>query len=177
MLDRLYAWLKRYSTWPVFTLLLFLFLLCSQGFQWRREVLGAEAHLLDVRMGYSPAQAVELLGALGPQGRGLYGLTEVTLDLVFPFLYGGMIASLLVNLVRGARVKYLLLLPLLTGLFDLLENATIAYLAWTFDGRESPLMWAASALTSAKNVLAILSVLAVLAVAGLALRPQPASPG
>src|SRR5574341_471455 len=89
MLDRLHAWLKRSSTWPVFAILLFQFLLANQGFQWRREILGYEVRVLDVRFGYRPQEAVDLLNTLGPNGRSLYALTEITLDLVFPFFYSG----------------------------------------------------------------------------------------
>ena len=80
---------------------------------------------------------------------------------------------MLLNLAGGPRVKYLLLFPILTGVFDLLENSAIACLAWTFDGAQSPLMWAASALTVTKNLCLILSVITVLIATGLALRPQP----
>src|SRR6478752_157815 len=80
--------LERLATWPAVTLLFVLFLLCSQGFELRHKSLGFENPGLDSRFWYSPEEARDFFEAIGERGRRLYAITEVTLDLAFPLVYG-----------------------------------------------------------------------------------------
>lgn len=173
MINAFHKWFARLSTWPVMALLFIAYLLCTQGFSARHAALGYELRLLDVRFGYTPEDARRLFEALGASGRNLYALTEVTLDLVFPFVYGGLLALLVVNLFSRERTRFLVLIPVLGVVFDLLENFTVALLAWTFAGRTSPLAWAASAFSSVKLLLGALSLVIVLVGAVVNLRRKP----
>ena len=170
MIDALHKWLARLSAWPVIALLFIAYLLCTQGFDVWHAALGYELRILDVRFAYTPEDARLLFEALGAGGRSLYALTEVTLDLVFPFVYGGLLAILVANLFSRGRARYLVLVPILGLVFDLLENVTVALLAWTFAGRTSPLAWAASAFSSTKLLLGALSLMIVLVGAVLGLK-------
>jgi len=175
--------LQRLATWPVAALLLVAWLLCDWGFSIReqslcREMLrsaGAaglrcEGPTLDPRFTYTPGQARDLLAALGPDGRRIYAWTEVTLDLVFPFVYGTLFGILLVRLARPPAARRLLWLPALTAAADLLENVTVAILAWTFAGRASPLAGPAAFFTAGKTVLFGVTLLAIIALAVARLR-------
>jgi hypothetical protein len=69
-----------------------------------------------------------LFAALDRQYLALYAWSEITLDLVFPFLYGPLTAMLIVRL-YSPRYAWLLLAPLVSVAADLTENFSIAYLA------------------------------------------------
>ena len=70
---------------------------------------------------------------------------------------------------RVRRADLLGLLPISGALADLIENFTMAFLAWSYDGRESPLTRAAACFTEVKFVCFGASLLLLLAggVAGL----------
>jgi hypothetical protein len=173
MLDALYGRVLAWASWPVLALVIFAALLCNIGFQWRNGVLdkyaeqsprrqGCErAVTLDGRLrGYSKADVRKLLDLIGAEGRRLYALTQVTLDLLFPFLYGSLFAMLLVRLSKPEQA-WVLLFPVATVVFDLLENFTVATLAWTYDGKETSLATAASSFTMTKWGLLLLTLLLV----------------
>jgi hypothetical protein len=50
------------------------------------------------------------------------------------------------------------MVPLLTAAADLLENGATAYLAWSYDGRVSPVAWLAAICTATKTLLFIASL-------------------
>lgn len=169
MLDALYLYLVRYATVPVVALLFVLFVLCQYAFEARRKALPVQSHTLDATFWYSPATAREQFEAMGPDGRRLYAITEVTLDLIFPIIYGGLYTLLILQLYHREQAKYLMLIPILTSLTDLMENFSIAYLAWNFDGKESGFTRVAATFTAIKSVLFILSMLTIFvgAISGL----------
>jgi hypothetical protein len=159
---RVYGRLTFLTTWPAVGLLVVLFMLCVAGFDWRAGELGRNNQLLDARWWYTPGEARDLLNALGERGRSLYSTTEVTLDLLFPAVYGGLFAALIGNLYRDrATARLLALVPACGALADWCENGLVAYLAWSFDGREDPVAVVAAAATLTKRVLFILAVVAV----------------
>ena len=61
MRDVIYQQLDRIATWPIFALLVVLFILCTLGFQWRskvmREITGHDVRLFDIRESYTPDEA------------------------------------------------------------------------------------------------------------------------
>jgi hypothetical protein len=138
------------ATWPAVALVFIAYVICSQGFNWRATVLGPQIHLLDTRIVYSPVDAQKLFELLGDQGRRLYAITELSLDLVFPLIYGSLFIVFLFRLYDGDPGRFLIRLPLLTMAADWLENGTAAYLALSFDGRPSALAWAGSVFTAVK---------------------------
>ena len=133
--------------------LVVLLIVCGQGFEARRALLSGGEGFLDSRWSYSPADAVRLLASLGVAGRRWYAFTELTLDVLFPAAYGLLFALLLSHLFHGARWHAVVLLPLAAGAFDWLENGTLAYLALSFDCRESVLAVAAQSFTRVKTIL------------------------
>jgi hypothetical protein len=161
-LDSLHAFFDRLATWPVLALLIILFVLGTQAFTARRDALGYQNQVLDARTFYNPDDVQKLMEALGPQGRNLFAITELTLDLIFPFVYGGLLALLLVRLYDRRVARYLVIVPIIGIAFDLLENITAATLAWTYSRQPSPLAWAGAVFTLVKFVAGLVALLAVL---------------
>lgn len=143
-LDGVYAFVARLATWPVIGGLFAAVVALTLGFQLRSRALGGVT-TLDARLAYSPDTARDVLKALGEAGRRLYATTELTLDVAYPLTYTALFASLIVRWHEPRRARGLLVVPLLGGATDLLENVTAATLAWTYNGQPSPLAWVTSA--------------------------------
>lgn len=175
MLDSLYRRLEARATWAVVTLFFFGFILCTAGFNWRQCAFGCEVELLDPRWMYSPAEVSQLFNALRSEKLKAYAITELTLDLVFPFVYSILLALLTIRLYSAAKAKRLILLPIFGALMDVSENLTIAYLAFSFDGSPSPVAYLASIFTFVKKALLIISVIVVIvgAIASLGKNKSP----
>ena len=163
MREAFYNLLERRGTWPVVALLFILFVLGAQGFEYRRSRLGFENQALDSRRWYSPAEAKDFFQAIEERGqRVFYAATELTLDILFPIVYGLLFAILLSRVYSPPTAKNLVLLPLLAAAADLMENITVAYLALQFDGQASSLARVAAVFTAAKSLLLVLSFILIL---------------
>ena len=135
---------------------------CLAGLVWRHSRL-AGLDLLDSRGWYTPTEAAALFDALNQldgSGRVLYGMTALTIDMVFPASYGLLFAALLFSLFRDGAQLYLL--PLAVALADVLENITVAALVLSYDGAPVPLAWLAAVFTLVKTVLIVATLVAVL---------------
>ena len=166
MRDVIYQQLDRIATWPIFALLVVLFILCTVGFRWRsnvmREIAGHDIELFDIRDSYTPDEARDLLKTIGERGRRIYASTQLTLDLVFPFIYGGLFVITLYKLYGNPG--YLLLVPLITVVADLLENLMTSYLALSYlRGLSSPVVQVASTFTAVKRSGLVISFVLILA--------------
>lgn len=173
MLSALFTRLLGWASWPLLALLIILFLLGSQGFEARKRALKNdcfELHpndercagelTLDSQFGYSKMDVGNLLDLIGEKGRRLYAITELSLDLAFPFVYGLLFATLVVRLFSH-RSSWVLLFPLAAMTFDLLENATVALMASTYADKVPEYAGATSLFTSTKLILLLLSLLLV----------------
>lgn len=160
MLDSLYRKLETKATWSIVVLLFVAYTFCTAGFEWRRNALGCENKLLDSKGIYSQQDVVYLFDTLEQSDNlQLYGITELTLDIVFPFVYSMLLVFLIIRLCSAKKAKYLILIPIFAALADLSENFTIAYLAFSFNGLYSPLMWLAAIFSSLKIVLLLISLI------------------
>jgi hypothetical protein len=90
-----------------------------------------------MRWWYSPDEIVRYFTDIGPSGLHLYAWTQVTLDVVFPLVYGTLILVCVAKLFSIRSGRQLLIVPVLAVLFDLMENGIVAYLAFTFTGVSS----------------------------------------
>jgi hypothetical protein len=143
MRDVIYQQLDRFATLPVFITLLVLFGLCLLGFRWRAKALneragGKEIVTFDGRYAYTPKEAHDLLEMMGERGRRFYALTEMTLDLVFPFIYGSLFLIAIYRLYGDPG--YLLLVPVIGSVADWLENFTNTYLALSHQKGSEPFL-------------------------------------
>ena len=178
MLDGLYQWCEPKATWAIFTLLFIAFLIFAQLFEQRHKALGYENQMLDGRGWYSPPDVKSLFEAIETRdtdylkvfktkGLNLYAVTELTLDLVFPFIYCFLIIIPIIRLYSPGNAKYLILLPIIAALADLFENALIAYLAFTFDKDVSSIAYVAAVFTLIKTALLLICVIIVLPVGAI----------
>ena len=140
-------------------------------------VEAAEAPLLDTRFGWDQDDARGFLSALGDEGRRLYALTllidtlyaltfAVTGTLVLAWISGRLLAP-------TNPLRWVVLLPVLAGALDLVENAGVLTLLAFFPSVPSVLGGALGLVTASKlilvnlcNALTILG-LAVVAVFGI----------
>ena len=91
-------------------------------------------------------------------------------DILFPFVYGGLLALinswlLKMNGLGGSSLQKLNLLPLAAMLFDLLENAGILSMLRAFPEQSNALAGYTSLMGMAKWVLLIICILLVIGLA------------
>jgi len=124
-------WLRKISTtWMMAgTLLLMvsfmIFVLPGQASA--ADQVSGEAQSPDLSFFYTPKQLVQMASEYGSAGRQAYIRTRWTFDLVFPLVYSAFLTvgiSWFINRLDGFSGFWLHtnLLPVLAGLFDLLEN-------------------------------------------------------
>jgi hypothetical protein len=129
----------------------------------RQFVLSREAqvdpgNVPDSRLWYTAADTRDYLGQIGPSGRCLYVATLLTLDLLMPVLYGGLLGYLIASLCSVGFGRRWVWVPVGAATADIGENILLAYLAATFDGGASRLTPVAACLTAAKWVLSAAAV-------------------
>ncbi len=154
MLDRLSHTLSQLATWPVVVLLVVAYALCATGFAWRAKALGlGDEPGFDRRgSGYSSTEAQALLDKMGEGGRSFYAVTQLSLDVAFPVVYGLLAAIAIAWLYPHPWARWLILVPLLAVALDLCENVSTAIMAWRYEPAHGPpLVGLASALTVAKT--------------------------
>ena len=149
---------------------------------------GGAGPVLDVRFGYSPADVHAYAGALGAEGRRLYAITLMTLDLAYPALYSlflsGLLAAVLSRGFSGRRgIVWLATIPFGIALLDVAENLSIVALLRHFPTAPLWLAHLASAFTVDKwlavgiAAIALLVGLVAWAIRGLHGRRSKIMPG
>jgi hypothetical protein len=124
--------------------------------------------------GYSPAQAYDVIAAYGRAGRKAYAVLLLTLDLLFPFLYGSFLFLSLraVSLGAGFSKRWagrLGGIGFAAAVCDWLENICFLSLMGEFPGQSVPVARVASFFTVTKFLLSGISVVALLVVGIFAL--------
>lgn len=161
MLTGTHSWIRSWATCRCWLVLIALCVGCICAFYlWREPTLeqylvgvssAEDKVVLDARMeGYTPEEVHRYLEHLGREGRHFYAITELTLDLLFPLVYGALLAVMIAKLFPPCWARWLILIPLIAALADLTENSLFAYLAWTFDNRPSDVAQIARIATSVK---------------------------
>ncbi len=168
LLDRLDRWATRRNI----LLLLAVFVLINAGLL---PVLGARIQALsggvgplDLRGAYTPTQAYAALTAYGDEGRQLYLLIELTVDLIYPLVYGLFFALTITYCLRPVLSKNhtlqrAALLPLVGMLADYGENAGLALLLLNYPNRLDGLAAFTSTVTTIKWIFAISAMVATVA--------------
>ena len=152
-------WLNRAARWPVL-LALALASLVLMGLMSR---VGAhagqpEATALDLRWGYTPAEVQQAIAPLTPAQREQAARLHLTLDVLYPLVYGSLFALLLFALWPGRRWW---LLAGAVVLVDWTENAFLATIYRAYPQRQSLVPWA-STVTQVKWALVGLVTLLIL---------------
>lgn len=111
--------------------------------------------ILDLRESFSPDDAYELFTALGAEGRQAYLILHLVPDTLFPIGYALTFAFIsawfLVRLLPlDHRLQWLSLIPLISGLADVLENLSLVICNLAYPGRIDWLVQFAHLLTKVK---------------------------
>ena len=136
-------WAFASGYWIVLLTLLFGVLIAA--FKWRNaemiRIAGDQnVSPLDGRWrGYTPTDAADLFDTLGTDGRVFYAISELSLDILFPFVYGTLLIMLAWRLWRPPWRFIFMAVGVLAVGADLTENGLIAYLAFTFSNSVQPL--------------------------------------
>ncbi|MCB9080619.1 MAG: hypothetical protein H6555_02800 [Lewinellaceae bacterium] len=123
---------------------------------------------LDLQVGFSKAVAEETLAAYGAQGREVYFLTELTVDLIYPIMYAVFFGLLLLRAAKRAQVAptgfayQLIALPFVAALGDFIENAALVTMVQQFPILGNTAVLVANAGQLLKWAAIIVSVLCLL---------------
>ena len=98
-------------------------LICLMGFWFLEKELGTQ--ILDVLPGYDLALIEKNFLIYGEDGRVLYAWASLTLDLLFPICYVVFFIGLILLLAGSSFFRWLVILPCLLGVIDLIENIQI----------------------------------------------------
>jgi hypothetical protein len=137
--------------------------------------------ILDLRKSFSPDDAYELFTALGPEGRQAYLVLHLVPDTLFPIGYALVFAFIsawfLVRLLPlDHRLQWLSIIPLISGLADVLENLSLVICNLAYPGRIDWLVQFANLLTKVKfGLLPIGLVFLIIIVVMWFIRKRPAS--
>jgi len=127
----LIEWLSRIASRRVVIALIIACIVCGALFEVRHATLGYENRPPDLRLfGYNARDLSAFLTNIGPDGRRLYGITQFSLDALFPLIYGaalGIWLSRLYPTKTAALLMWPLAIALLGDLF--VENAITGWLA------------------------------------------------
>ena len=120
-----------------------------------QELSGKSTPIIDVMFAYTPAQVYELVPAYGEQGRQLYAVTELTVDLAYPILYNSLLSLLMAIIFRsafssGSQWQKLPLLPLASWLADYVENVGITIMLVSYPQELDALAWITSLFSTVK---------------------------
>ena len=168
------AWLRRVASGPV-TLVAALFFVAFSIVLFNlgpvpAVVEAADAPLLDTRFGWGQDDARGFLSALGGEGRRLYALT-LLIDTLYALTFA-VAGTLVLAWISGRMVaptnqlRLVMLLPVLAGVLDLVENMGILGLLALFPSVPSGLGAALGLVTATKLIL--VNLFTVLTILGLA---------
>lgn len=121
---------------------------CMLGFQWLKTQLGTM--MLDEMQGYDRDMLNEQILLFGEAGRRLHMIFTLTLDMVFPLVYGGFFAGLLALAARGLPLKAIAAPVLAVMVLDYAENIQLAMMLSAFPELSAAQIEAASSTTIAK---------------------------
>lgn len=111
--------------------------------------------ILDLRKSYTPDDAYELFSALGTEGRRAYRTLHLVPDTLFPIGYALVFAFIsawfMVRLLPlEHRLQWLSMIPLVSGLADVLENLLLVMASLAYPSRMDWAVWMAHLLTKVK---------------------------
>jgi len=132
-----------------------------------KELSGIADPIFDASFSYAPDVAYKLIGSLTEDGRRLYAITQVTVDLVYPILYNLFLTALMAFVFArafptGSPMQRLPLLPYATLLADYAENICLVVLLLAYPAELTALARLASLFTTIKWAFGITSAALIL---------------
>jgi len=137
--------------------------------------------ILDLRESFTPEDAYELFAALGTEGRQAYLTLHLLPDMLFPIGYALTFAFIsawfLVRLLPlDHALQWLSLIPLISGLADVLENLLLVIANLAYPARVDWMVQVAHLLTKVKfGLLPIGLLFLIIIVVAWFVRKRPAS--
>lgn len=125
------------------------------------KITGSFVQTLDVSFYYDKEYVMKLFNDLKPEGRAEYYFVEAVTDVAYPIIYGILMILLITKLSQQLSFKkwwLLLILPVMTVLFDFLENATILSMLSSYPEISEATVSRSSLFSSVKWCFAFLSV-------------------
>ncbi|OEH92459.1 hypothetical protein [Bacillus solimangrovi] len=114
-------------------------------------------------LGYDVDYAMKLLEALGEEGRNIYLLQQIPLDLVYPGLLGLSGAFLIARMTRNHnKMSLALFIPLIAATFDYLENMLVAYMLVRYPDVNALTIKSSSFFTMGKSLITTIFFLFVI---------------
>ena len=117
----------------------------------------------DMSFFYTVEELYDIADSYGVEGRNNYIFMRFTFDLVFPFIYGGFLVSILGWLYDMDRLltwrERVVLLPFGAVVFDYLENVSTSIVMWVYPTRIDFVGFLATVFTPIKWVLLSLAFL------------------
>lgn len=132
------------------------------------QSLAGGLELFDVRLtGYSPDYALQLLNALGTEGRYTYLTKQIPLDMIYSLLFAisySLVTAYLLHKLTWFEgpAFYLVLLPLIGGLLDCCENFAVVAMLNQFPDLSTTTATFASYLTRSKFLFSIPALLSII---------------
>lgn len=114
---------------------------------------------LDLMPGYTPAELEGLMQRYGPDGRRVHAWASATLDTLFPAVYVTLFAGTLYRFAPDARWRHAAWIPIVAGLWDLVENAQNIALLLQYPALSDAQVACASLTTRVKHLMTPVYVL------------------
>jgi len=128
-------------------------LLCLVFFGALERTLGAG--ILDLMPSYSMNEVQARFEIYGADGRRLYALASVSLDLLFPISYSCFFIGIIIRLVESNILKWLVVIPMMLASVDLLENIQFCIMLNQFPDLSESQIYLASLTTMIKHQLTL----------------------
>jgi hypothetical protein len=190
MLKKILTFIQEKTSWLAIlgllaTSVLLLFLMNSTNLPFSDptiEKLSGGLPILDMRSSFTPDDAYELFTALGKEGRSAYRIFHLVPDILFPISYSltftFISAWFLVRLLPlDQKLQWLSLIPMISGLADILENFSLVITSLAYPSRIDWLVQGAFIMNRIKfGLLPIGLVLLIIIVLIWFIRKRPAYP-
>jgi len=124
--------------------------------------------MLDVKAGYTYAEAVAAMESYGERGRQVYAWSSLTLDALLPFVYVSFLAGFVYRFRPTERLWILACLPLAAGVLDLCENIQVVLMLTRYPDVSAGQVAVASWFTLSKGYAVSACLLLAIALAAVA---------
>jgi len=121
--------------------------------------------ILDLRFGFSINDVINSLSIMQKNGRERYLLTTLFIDTPYALIYGFIYAFIIVALRRNIpanRLGYIIIIPLLISLFDIIENSGIVYFILRYPNINSKIVTIISISNQLKWIAASLTFMLII---------------
>ena len=136
--------IRKYSNWKTLVLFIVIYLsfgayLLPKAEEKINEAAGSSVGIIDLTFGYKPDKTLGMVAAYSDEARKIYAQTEMTLDILYPLVYTILLCIGLSLLYKDKKYWWINVLPIITLIFDFLENYCIVALLNSFPEQSTSL--------------------------------------